>query len=685
MPLVKDVWVRLSAQGAEEVKAQLEEIKIVADEVGHSDPTIKVSVEDQKALLELAALRIQLAALKDDAGNITPALDNMVNRVQELGASADSPRVKLQALRDELRLVEERARQAAYGTQDLTQAWKKMDAEMLRADESVNRMSRSNDRLLNDMRRLRSEMKQSESDMGNAALGVLSKGWRGRVGGFFSNMLLRSLFSKDELATAAEDAAMSGGESGGGGLGALFGGGGIGSFLTSQGGLALIGGGIGSGLLGLIPGLLSAGTGLGAFAALAIPGITAVTGGLSNVSTAQAAITAAQQQLAIAKTATQKADARQALALARLQLRQATQGMTPQEIQAMHGIQGIQSQFTGMAAAFEPTAMPIFTELLKVAHDLLPNLLPLAKAVAPAISELLKEFDKFATSPGFKTFMKEIEHLAGPWLLTLGQTLGQLVVAVSKLLMSFANPQAMRTFRWLIDLISWALQGLAWIFRTVTNVIIETVHDWAKVFDTVRHAIAVALGAVLALLITFVANFGGWVKDVIRWGEHVALWFLELPGRIYHYLSGLAGHLLQIGYNAMMGLWHGLEHVGSQILSWLTNFGGSILSTLGSVLHLGSPSRATYQHGVWLGEGLALGMESTIPRITAAAGRMGRAALSGPGYSGMGAHAGGGAFVLRLDGNSGTGLDHVFFTWLQNLVRKHGGDPAMFQRKVAYR
>jgi hypothetical protein len=48
-----------------------------------------------------------------------------------------------------------------------------------------------------------------------------------------------------------------------------------------------------------------------------------------------------------------------------------------------------------------------------------------------------------------------------------------------------------------------------------------------------------------------------------------------------------------------------------------------------------------------------------------------------------GAAGGGGQFVLQVQG-SGSGLDALFMAWLRNQVRNAGGDPGMFQRKVAF-
>jgi hypothetical protein len=102
MPLVKPVWVRFGVQGADAVKTQMATIAARAQAIGKMDPAIKVSVSDKAALLQLAALRVELRA----AGKDSAALGDIAVRLKQIGDTADAPRVKMAALALEMRALQ---------------------------------------------------------------------------------------------------------------------------------------------------------------------------------------------------------------------------------------------------------------------------------------------------------------------------------------------------------------------------------------------------------------------------------------------------------------------------------------------------------------------------------------------------------------------------------------------------
>ena len=80
---------------------------------------------------------------------------------------------------------------------------------------------------------------------------------------------------------------------------------------------------------------------------------------------------------------------------------------------------------------------------------------------------------------------------------------------------------------------------------------------------------------------------------------------------------------------------------------------------------------------------IARGMLSGLPSVGSAAHRIAGAAGISPSGAGGVAGPGGGTLQLQVTGG-GSGLDQLFMTWLKNNVRANGGDPAMFNRKVAF-
>src|SRR5580700_7741944 len=186
--------------------------------------------------------------------------------------------------------------------------------------------------------------------------------------------------------------------------------------------------------------------------------------------------------------------------------------------------------------------------------------------------------------------------------------------------------------------------------------------------------------------------FHGWWDDVVNAVHNVIYGDLlpfirRLPHDILHALGDVGHMLWNAGADVLNGLIGGMESkVGSMIHS-VESFGSSVLSTIESALGIGSPSRYTRQHGMWVAQGLAMGMDDSRSLVQAASRRLAGVVESGfgePRLSGRAATGGGAAMqqiVLKVEGGR-SGLDQLFMTWLKNEIRVEGGDPRILSRKV---
>jgi TP901 family phage tail tape measure protein len=133
-----------------------------------------------------------------------------------------------------------------------------------------------------------------------------------------------------------------------------------------------------------------------------------------------------------------------------------------------------------------------------------------------------------------------------------------------------------------------------------------------------------------------------------------------------------AGAMHQAGQGLVQGIGTGMLSAGSWLMGQVSSFASSVLSGISSAFGIGSPSRFTTVHGQMLGQGVANGLLSSIPRVLAAARKMtsstlavtagmsGRAALSGE--AGIGSPlaasaigpAGGGAVTIVIDMHDNT-------------------------------
>jgi len=85
--------------------------------------------------------------------------------------------------------------------------------------------------------------------------------------------------------------------------------------------------------------------------------------------------------------------------------------------------------------------------------------------------------------------------------------------------------------------------------------------------------------------------------------------------------------LSSIGRNVMQGFLNGISSMASKIWNKAKEIANNVGKTLSKALHLGSPSKLTFQFGKWTGEGLVLGLEDSIRAINHASNKMAAAAL----------------------------------------------------------
>ena len=76
------------------------------------------------------------------------------------------------------------------------------------------------------------------------------------------------------------------------------------------------------------------------------------------------------------------------------------------------------------------------------------------------------------------------------------------------------------------------------------------------------------------------------------------------------------------GKNAINGLIEGLEAKRPALIRKARNIADEVSRTIASALDINSPSKLMMQYGAWVGEGLALGMDSSLSKVEAASVRM---------------------------------------------------------------
>jgi hypothetical protein len=408
--------------------------------------------------------------------------------------------------------------------------------------------------------------------------------------------------------------------------------------------------------------LAAAGAGVAAFAALSVPQFTAISGALTKI----------QQDTDAYERATNAASK----SLALKHIRQDWADISPPQRQAVHGIQALQAEFGKLSAKLAPITFKVFNEGLKIADKLLPDLLPFAKAAGNAIDGLLKSLDKFVTPAsgaglhgklaaisdippptGFQKFLTQLQSLTGPAITALGQGLGQIAVAVGKLILVAAKPDSIRTLSRVLGFLAAVINGVSWAINRASGNLqkwVDIAHQTANKFDEFRHDTARVFAAIAMIFDTARHGVATWGHDVahtfdtlrhsvaVTWNAlwaatigtqiralgTIVSWFRGLPDRVLGALRGLGHSLYGFAHAALSEFWDGFKAIGGAITGWLSNFWHGIVGIAKKILGVFSPSSVFYDIGKNLMLGLFHGVKDHAHRAVSAARGVG-GAMSG--------------------------------------------------------
>lgn len=274
---------------------------------------------------------------------------------------------------------------------------------------------------------------------------------------------------------------------------------------------------------GLVSGFSAAAAGAGAFGALAIPTFSKVSGALSGISKDTAAY-----NNALTKTARNTAAKK---------LAQDWKNLDPAQRQAVKGVQSLEGEYHKLSSAFQPQVMTVFNDGLTIANHLLPTLTPFANTFANSLDGLLKRFDKFTQSKGFKDWLAQFQKLEGPSITAIGNGVGKVATSFGKLLTILSAKDD-------VNAINIAFGALAGSINFVSHMVNTLRTNWDSInsgFDKSRHFLATA-GHDIA------SGFLGGLSIAIRGAQDFTHAVLTAFGGVVHGADILFGNLPGFGW-----------------------------------------------------------------------------------------------------------------------------------------
>ncbi|OPA77517.1 hypothetical protein BVG16_13780 [Paenibacillus selenitireducens] len=226
-----------------------------------------------------------------------------------------------------------------------------------------------------------------------------------------------------------------------------------------------------------------------------------------------------------------------------------------------------------------------------------------------------------------------------PWLPVIGLAL-LVAAAITGVILVFKNWGAIST--WLVNV--WN-NFKTWVMN-IFNSIIQFFKTWGTTILVVLGGPivwAVALVVkywkqIKTFTISIFTSIGNWLSST--WNQITSsvsnsvtnIWtkIKEIWDRIIGFLKGI--NLFDIGKNIIEGLVNGIGSMANAVVDRVKDIGNSITDKVKGILGIHSPSRVMMEMGVYTGEGLALGIDSTQNRVGEASASLANEVKGQPAY-----------------------------------------------------
>lgn len=119
----------------------------------------------------------------------------------------------------------------------------------------------------------------------------------------------------------------------------------------------------------------------------------------------------------------------------------------------------------------------------------------------------------------------------------------------------------------------------------------------------------------------------GFAQGIRAGWDTAYAWFRTLPSRIIGAIGNAALWLLEAGKDIIRGLWNGVLSMKDWLVDKVSGIGGWVINTAKSAFGEHSPSKYMAELGVWLGEGLIIGIDSMEKSVVASSAAMANSVL----------------------------------------------------------
>jgi len=316
--------------------------------------------------------------------------------------------------------------------------------------------------------------------------------------------------------------------------------------------------------------------------------------------------------------------------------------------------------FVDMLPQLMEMVVTVVTSLLDTVKTLIPEIVSVVVVLIETLIGALVELYPVVIEAGFSLLMallngiKEhvpeivitVAEIIVGFLNALSESLQMIIAAGADLIIKFLEgigSNALKVieagFKVLIDFLEglansirenrsklWAagIDIIAAIFGGITEKVAEVWTFFSGLVGTVLEKIGTVTSSLTQKGKDFIIGLLHGLQEV--W-ETVKTFVEGLADRIKSYISSPLTILLEAGKDVIRGLWNGIVAMKDWITNKLGEVGGWIKSGIGSVMKMFSPSRVMAQYGVYIGQGLIIGIDSMEKPITKSSENMGNSVI----------------------------------------------------------
>lgn len=238
------------------------------------------------------------------------------------------------------------------------------------------------------------------------------------------------------------------------------------------------------------------------------------------------------------------------------------------------------------------------------------------------------------------------DYFTAVWDIIKNIVLGAVILIYDLVTGNFEDLKSHATQIWdnIKEAIGTAWEAIKTIISTVLNFIVgKFKNDWntiktttTSVFNAIRTFITTVWNAIKTFFTSTLVNLvKTTVSKFIEIREAIRTKMVEALAAVVEFIGQMPGkvtekakEMLSAGKDLVRGLIDGIKQMGEDAIDAVTGVVDGVINKAKSLLGINSPSRVFMEIGEWTGEGMQIGLDSTVKGVMASASKLSNAVIN---------------------------------------------------------